>query len=190
MSEPLNNKIPGFNLNALRLPQNFTDEYEVRKKITFVPVRKPYKTEFFRIHPGEDFRFRTKVMERKESEEIYIISPELSSVLPELQFPITLHTAINSRRNVFLIPVRLPGSNGLRSSWSESLFRAVVEAETKWVRARSNMDQKCYEITVALGMRNEPEWPTLKLEELVEIGFKNRIVTTKDHPVILELLGY
>lgn len=53
MSENTQSMIPGFDLNALRLPQNFGESLGVKRLITRVPVRKPLKAEFFRVRTGE-----------------------------------------------------------------------------------------------------------------------------------------
>ena len=58
--------IPGFDLNDLRLPQNFGDALGVKRFITRVPVRKPLKTEFLRVRTGEAWRFQTMILELKE----------------------------------------------------------------------------------------------------------------------------
>ena len=40
-----------FNVAALRLGQNFEEATGARKLITTVPVRKPHRQEWFRVHP-------------------------------------------------------------------------------------------------------------------------------------------
>jgi hypothetical protein len=40
----------------LRLDQSYTETVGVKKLITTIPVRKPNKQVFFRIHPGEEWR--------------------------------------------------------------------------------------------------------------------------------------
>ena len=52
-AEPSNNAIAASTLdfNALRLSQDYTQAAGVEKLLTTVPVRKPNKTEFVRVHP-------------------------------------------------------------------------------------------------------------------------------------------
>ena len=54
----------GFDFNALRLSQAYTDTTGVEKLLTTVPVRKPIKTEFVRVHPK--MHFDTMLLELKE----------------------------------------------------------------------------------------------------------------------------
>jgi hypothetical protein len=35
----------------------------------------------------------------------------------------------------------------------------------------------------------EPVWPELSYEELLRIGYRDRMITTLEHPVILRLRG-
>lgn len=138
MSENTQSLIPGFDLNALRLPQNFGESLGVKRLITRLPVRKPLKAEFFRVRTGEAWHFQTMILEWKEEGETFLLSPEVWDFVPELLRPAILHTAIDRRNNVFLIPVPLPGPDGRRNSWHQSLAEVVAMAETKWVRSIAN----------------------------------------------------
>jgi hypothetical protein len=42
-------------LDSLRLPQNYTELVGVKKVLSTVPLRKPHKHEFFRVHPSWTF---------------------------------------------------------------------------------------------------------------------------------------
>ena len=112
--------IHGFDLDALRLPQNFTDTCGVQRVLTRVPVRKPPKTEFFRVRPGEAWRFQAMTLELKEEGETYLVTAAVYDVVPEVLRPAVLHTAVDRRNNVFLIPVPLPGPDGRRNPWHQS----------------------------------------------------------------------
>jgi hypothetical protein len=106
-----------FDLNNLRLSQNFVDTAGVKKLLTTVPVRKPNQQDFVRVHPSPDYRMNAPVLELKSEREEYIVAREL---LPELagEFACkTLFTAINRQRVVFLWPVRLPDPDGRPMEW-------------------------------------------------------------------------
>lgn len=77
MNDNINPLIPGFDLNALRLPQNFGESLGVKRLITRVPVRKPLKTEFFRVRSGEAWRLQTMILELKEESETFLVLPGL-----------------------------------------------------------------------------------------------------------------
>lgn len=179
----------GFNLNALRLPQNFGEALGVRKAITRVPVRKPNKTEFFRVRPGEEWRFQTMILEIKDEGETYVLMPEVWDAIHELLRPAMLHVGIDRRNNVFLIPIPLPGEDGRRNSWHQSLAQIVEQAEDKWIRIAANKGVGGYDAFIAEAKLPEPEWPDLSLDELMEIAFRDKIIASAEHPIIRQLLG-
>lgn len=181
--------VPGFDLNALRLPQNFGDALGVKRVLTRVPVRKPNKSEFFRVRAGESWRFQTMILEIKEESETYLVAPGVWNVVFELLRPAMLHLAIDRRNNVFLIPVPLPGQDGRRNPWHQSLAEVVATAETQWVRSVANMAIGGYDMLVAEAALSEPEWPDTPFDELLEIAFRGRIIQSPDHPVVAQLLG-
>ena len=116
-----------FNLERLRLSQDFQNQVGVKKAILTVPVRKPDRQWFIRVHPDPEWRLETAVLELKDERETYLVDPEMWPELPGELVPKVLFTAMNRQGVVFLWPVRLPRSLG----WVE----AEVEA---WMRARSS----------------------------------------------------
>lgn len=181
--------VSGFDLNALRLPQNFGETLGVKRVLTRVPVRKPIKSEFFRVRADEGWRFQTMILELKEESETYVVAPEAWDVVFELLRPAMLHLAIDRRNNVFLIPVPLPDQDGRRNPWHQSLAEVVATAETQWVRSVANKAVGGYDMLVAEAALSEPEWPDTSLDELIEIAFRGRIIQSPDHPLVAQLLG-
>ena len=178
-----------FDLDALRLQQNVGDGFTVKRQITRVPVRKPQKQEFFRIHPSEEQRLPVMILEQKEEGLTYLLAPSAYDLLPELQRAVTLVAAIDRRGNPFLIPLPLPGEDGRSNPWHVSLSAVVALSEQKWVRCVANMQAGSYDAYVATGQLADPEWPDVKFEELVEIAFRGRVIESADHPLIRQLLG-
>lgn len=181
--------IEGFDLSAIRLTQNYGETLSVRRQITHVPVRKPLKTEFFRVRPEEEWRLQTMILEIKSESEIYLLTPDLWDIVPEIVRPAVLHVAIDRRNNLFLIPVPLPGEDGKRNPWHQSLSEVVQAAETQWVRSVANKGVGAYDMLVAEGRLADPEWPDITFEGLLKIAFRNRMINDPDHPVLTQLLG-
>ena len=100
-----------------------------------------------------------------------------------------LFTVIDRQNNLSLVPVPLPGANGVRNSWHESRLQALMRAKSVWLRISSNNDLKGYDIFEATASLPEPTWPDITLNELLEIAFRGRILATVDHPVVQEKLG-
>jgi hypothetical protein len=147
------------------------------------------KTEFFRVRPGEEWRFQTMILELKSEREIYIVAPTVWDVVPELLRPAVLHTGIDTSNNVFLVPMSLPTQDGRRNLWHQTLQDAVNAAEKSWVRCVANMKLGAYEAYIAIGNIAEPVWPDTSLQELIQIAFRDRVIDTAEHPVIKQLLG-
>src|SRR5262245_15819662 len=55
-----------FDPASLRLSQDFAASLGVKKALLTVPVRKPDKAWFVRVHPDEAYRLQTAVIELKE----------------------------------------------------------------------------------------------------------------------------
>jgi hypothetical protein len=176
-------------LKSLRLPANYGATLGVKKLLTIVLVGRPKKPQFFRTHASEDMTFPAMILENKESRESYVVVPEVAQEISELVRPVMLHAAIDRQNNVFLIPVPLPGEDGTRNPWHESLAQAVEHAKAKWIRIAANMHVGGYDVYEAEGALPDPEWPEHGIDALVEVAFRGKIISSFDHPVVQSLLG-
>ena len=184
--------IDPFDLSALRLKQDFASQVGVKTLITTVRVQKPSKEIFVRCHPDEDYRIPTAVIELKdENREIYLVAQPLwPDLVEEATFsPRLLVTSISRQGDLFLWPIRLPGPDGKIDEWNRSALEAADAARDRWVRVRAKMSQGAYEISVATGDIPEPVWPDLSFQEIIKIAFKDRMITSMDHPVLRRLRG-
>jgi hypothetical protein len=85
--------------------------------------------------------------------------------------------------------VRLPAPDDRKTEWPRSAREAAELAMTQWVRMKANMSLGAYDITVAESVIADPVWPEVSYQELLRIAFRERIITTLDHPVIRRLRG-
>ena len=175
--------------SSLRLTQNFGETLGVKKVLTTVPVGRPSKDRFFRTHPSPSWVFPAWILENKASGETYLVSAEVASALGDQVRPVELHAAIDRQNNPFLIPIPLPGPNGVRNRWHESLAQAVERAKSVWLRISANKDLGGYDIFEATAKLPDPVWPDTTMDELLEVAFKGRIITSLDHPIVQERLG-
>ena len=178
-----------FDLEELRLSQDFEALVGVKKKIITVPVRKPHRQLFFRVHPDDSWRLETAVLNDKEDRETYLVSPEMWSELPDEIVPTVLFTTLSRQGVVSLWPVRLPGKDGRHDAWSQSALEAAQIATKQWIRLVANMSLGAYEVYVASGDLPEPEWPSISFRELLQIAFKDKFIQSLDHPVVRRLRG-
>lgn len=186
---------PFANLAGLRLSQDFNSGLALAKPLLTVPVRKPSKEWFVRVHAGDDYRLQTAVIELKEDSEVYLVDkalwPELAA---EPTFgPRALFTAVSRPANVvFLWPVRLPNQDGKLDEWNRSALEVATTLATEhWVRVSANRALGAYEAHIAPAGNSwgEPQWPKEPFADLLRRAFKDRFIQSLDHPVLKRLRG-
>jgi hypothetical protein len=185
--------VPGpdpFDPESLRLPQEFTAALGVKKALLTIPVRKPAKEWFVRVHPDPQYHLHTAVIELKEVGEVYIVSRQL---WPDLAGESTfsskmLFLTINRQQVVFFWPVRLPSTDGRVDAWSKSAFEAAQMAKTTWVRMSPDQSLGAYNVLYA-DHAAQPVFPDLPMSDLLRIAFKDRYIDTWTHPVLQQLRG-
>jgi hypothetical protein len=175
----------------LRIDHDFAAAVGVKKVLVTVPVRKPDKVTFVRVHPHEDYCLQTAVLEFKEEREFYIVGRHLWGELStETTFGVrAFFTAISRQGDLFLWPVVLPGPDGKTMEWHRSALEAVTMAKHSWVRVQANMSVGAYEVYKATGNLPEPKWPDMELRDILAIAFKDRFIDSLDHPVLRRLRG-
>jgi hypothetical protein len=185
---PVNSK--RIDLAELRVTQDFDLMDLVTKRITLVPVCRPSKQTFFRIHPDENWKLQTFVLEFEEHQETYIVTRKVVAYVSQVAVLKVIYAGITRSGDLFLCPVGLPDANGKWNSWTKSLRAAMEIAKHKWVKIVSNRGAGKYETFEAEGDIPEPEWPDdVTFEDLIDIAFEDRIIDTPDHPVLLKLRG-
>jgi hypothetical protein len=179
-----------FDLENLRLKQNFSETAGVKKLLRTVPVRKPNKQDFVRVHPDPAFRESFAMIELQDDREMYLIGgASLAAELAVETFSATLFTAVNRQGVTFLWPVRLPKADGKEMDWHRSMREAAEEATRKWIRVTANKSLNAYDLIIAEAITTEPQWPDVSFQELIKIAFRDRLITSLDHPAIRQLRG-
>lgn len=172
----------------LRLDQNFLKMAGAKKLLTTVPVRRPNKQDYVRVHQAEEYRMSVALIEFKEDSEVFLVPPSMTEALVGEWFPAMLYTAINRQGVVFLWPVKLPGENGKTMDWHRTANEAAVHAMTCWVRVVANKSLGAYETIEGSKVIPDPQWPDLPpFKELQRTGFRDRLVDSLDHPVVKRL---
>jgi hypothetical protein len=175
----------------LRLDPEYLKTGGVKKLLTTVPVRKPNKQDFVRVHPDSDYRLcGVAIIELREDRETYLVVPSYAQQLePQIFNHCNLYLTINRQKVVFIWPVKLPEPGDRISGWHTSGLEGAEKAMTQWIRVVPNMGLGAYEFFVAQNQLSDPEWPTLSLRELLKIAFKDHVIDGPDHPVMQRLNG-
>jgi hypothetical protein len=188
--DPSDAQLDPFDPKALRLSQDFASSIGVKKVLTTVPCRKPNRHEFVRVHPGEDWRLETGLFEDRVNREQYLVCRDLWAELAGEVYPACLFLAINRQGDVFLWAAKLPGTDGRSNTWNDSALAAARLAETQWIRVAANMGAGIYDTFMAAGELAEPTWPELSFAEVLKLCFKDRFISSVDHPAIRALRGF
>lgn len=176
-------------LSSLRLTQDFGAIGGVKKVITTVPCRKPSNQAYVRVRPGDKWRMSAAILQLKDDGECYLVVPELFNDLAQEVRPKVLYTGVTRDGNPFLWPINMPGEDGRIDSWSESAHTAAALAEDNWVRLIANRTIGAYDVMQATNLADDPTWPELSFEEMVNLAFRGKLIDSLDHPVVRRLRG-
>jgi hypothetical protein len=176
-------------LEKLRLSVSSTVLGGTTEILSKVPVRKPQKQEFVRVHPDEGMMLATALYEDKQDREFYFVAPDMLSAMLGETTPVILVTAMNRQKVSFLWPVKVANESSNGNAWQDSAQQGCDLAKKTWVRLAADMSLGAYRIWAAQGDLSEPEWPSKPLNELLEIAFRGRVIEKEDHPVVKRLRG-
>ena len=169
------------------LSQNFGSQIKVAKRLTTVPVRKPSKTQWFRIHP--EYKLDAPLLKYGDSgDDYYLVVSSLADQLIDVAQAFRLVVGVDRQGVVFVWPLRLPDADR-PLAWHLSALEAASHAEVQWTRIQANMSLGAYEIRTAEGITDEPKWPEMSRDEILDIAFKNKIIDRLDHLVLQQLRG-
>jgi hypothetical protein len=167
----------------------------VSKLLLEVPVRKPNRETWFRVHPDPTFRSNAAVLEvggEGIDRELFLVLPELwpSLQLTESTFGTRLLLTYYTRQGVVgLWPIKLVEPGGRPNPWSRSALQAAELAQTRWARVQADTALGAYRVDLATGIGDEPRWPDCGFHQLLKIAFKDHVITSPDHPVLKKLRG-
>ena len=176
-------------LDALRLPSDMAAATNTREILSRVPVRKPDRHEYFRVHPDPEMSFTAMVFEDKHDRETFFVAPTMRDALLGEIKPVQLVTTITRQGTVIIWPIKLPGEDGRSNAWAETARQAAEYAKSAWIRMVSDLNLGAYRIHKAEGDFADPIWPEPSFNELLEIAFRGRIIHSEEHPVVRRLRG-
>jgi len=133
-----------------RLRSASLENIAVEKVTLTVPVRRPGRNEFFRVHPDPNMTVDWVVLERDDEidGEIYWVTEEFRADLLDELKQVRIFTCINKRGTEFLWPAKLPGSdNRLGRRWHESALEIAEQAKRLWVKMAGKRDLGAYDVS-------------------------------------------
>ena len=117
----------------------------------------------------------------------YLVEPSLADQLIDLAQAFKLVIGVDRQGVVFVWPLRLPDAERAMN-WHISALEAA-HFELQWTSIQSNISLGTYKIYAAGGTTDEPKWPEMSMNEILDITFKNKIIDRLDHFVLQQLRG-
>jgi hypothetical protein len=157
-----------------------------------VSVKKPANNIYFRCHPGPDMSLDASVLMGADgSDDFYFVTPFMLNhhvVLPRLR-KVTIAVVYTWPGGVVsLWPV--PMAEETRIACWKSARAAYELSKKKWVQLCWNSERRDYDVAVAEGIKTEPMWPDdLDISKLLKLGFADKIISSPEHPYVLQLRG-
>lgn len=184
-------------------PDSVFDDIEALRKIATlkvsrrvvainVAVGKPKNNVYFQCHPDPALALDASVLVGGDgSDDFYFVLPVMLShhaILPRLR-KVTIAVVYSWPGGVVsLWPV--PDAGETRIACWKSARAAFELSRAQWVQMTWNSDRRDYDVAVAEGINTEPLWPDdLNLGALLKLGFADKIISTPEHPYVMQLRG-
>ena len=92
----------------------------VAPSVNVVPIQKPSKQQFVRVHPDAEYRFPTVVLELEETREHYLVAPNMRPELDgEYRRTVLMLAVHRGTQSPFLWPLKV-STDGKENTWNDS----------------------------------------------------------------------
>lgn len=175
-----------FDLESCRIDES-TLAAATREQVS-VPVDKPKKHTFVRVHPVESF-FASLYKEPNGT--LFLVTANVAKDprVAEHVEPNQLVPFIDRDGYLRVWPLRQV-RNGEKSNGAwDSAPLAAAAAKRRWVRVQYSFALGAYDVYEAPVQPPEPTWPDRPIGELVKLAFVGRVINSLEHPVMQKLLG-
>lgn len=176
-----------FSPENLRLLNTLDLKDLLKEELVEIAVRKPKKDEWFRVLPGQFQQGGILEVQR----DTYWVSPKIQSeLLGDPCFSLRICVLAVTKQGVPFIWALKPDceSGGKSDKSARAPLAAMQLAQEKWTRIYWVKEKFEYLIETA-DISDEPKFPEKSFSELLRLGFKSSIISTLDHPALLELKG-
>ena len=134
MSKEITDASQPTDFSQFAFSQNFGSQVKVTKRLTTVPVRKPSKTQWFRIHP--EYKSDVSLLKYGDScDDYYLVVRSLADQLIVLAQAFKLVVGVDRQEVVFVWPLRIPDAERAMH-WHLSALEAACLAESARLRLR------------------------------------------------------
>ena len=178
-----------FSPENLRLLNKIDLRDLVITELVELPARKPKKGEWFRVHP--DYHQQGGILELDGERKVFWVAKKIQSqVAHDGCFTFRLCVlCVNLEGVPFIWPVKTDvEAGGTGNKWVRIPFEAMTKGREKWTRLYWS-DEKREHIVLTSDLLDVPKFPDKTFSELLKLAFKGAVISTPDHPAILNLKG-
>jgi hypothetical protein len=154
--------------------------------------------DFVRLHPDEENYWSPELcfvmvpIKGAKRDSLHLIEEDLAMrFLPSGKIH-RFRLALASKPNDVFFLCRIPTRN-LDNSWNRDNIAGCEQAKTRWTQATSRGEEgvDAYLIQAARDPDAfpEPKWPEQSLDDLIDLAFAGRMISSEDHPALLRLIG-
>ncbi|MDB4759248.1 hypothetical protein OAF99_02795 [Akkermansiaceae bacterium] len=159
------------------------------KVLTSLPMRKPKKDEWVRIHP--EIRTRAYLYEVRDENSNYIVLPEVVEPMKDVVRYVQLSLAVTYSGVYFVWPAPIPTEKKAHRAHITA-FAAADQAQHEWTRVSWGDGE--YDVYRRKSAKNEPVWPEdIKTpSDMLRFAAKAgaiEVIESIEHPVVQALLG-
>ncbi len=161
------------------------------KVLTSLPVRKPKRDEWIRLHP--EIHTRVYTYESREDNSWYVVLPTVVEPMLDVVRYVQLTLAVNYGGSAFVHPVPVPTERKPHRA-HVTAFAGAEQAMREWVRISWNGGEYGIYRRQHSGAKVEPAWPAevTNPSEMLRFAAKAggiEVIDSLDHPVVRELQG-
>jgi hypothetical protein len=189
--------IPGIDLDGVALDGGYQEDMAGEDAPVTIAVSKASGQGFFRAHPTLWRNVRMLEVKNGPDRGFYLVANDAKRLLQSDEnedvklFPARLTLCYARDTGLFLWPLRLPepGRENRIDDWAQSALRVCKLAENQWVKLFAKKGGNCYSHRVAEGIKTEPPWPPLDLNQVAGMAFEGKYLIDSQDPLIRRLLG-
>lgn len=189
LEKPMEDSDDEFSPENLRLLNKIDLRDLVTAELVELPARKPKKDEWFRVHP--EYQQQGGILEIDSENKVFWVSKKIQAqVVHDPCFTFRLCVLCVTRQGIpFIWPVKTDfesGGNG--DKFVRIPFSAMTLGRQKWTRLYWSQEKREHQVETS-DLSDAPKFPDKPFPELLKLAFKDALISTPDHPAILNLKG-
>ena len=175
-------------LEELALPQNFATLAATVMVQPTVPIRKPDKQVWFSPYPDKAGWISSWTLELKADREYFVVHKSIAKEIGDDIVAKLLVLCQTRQSSFFLWPIKMPDSDYCLDTWNKSAWEIIQGCGNQWIRLKSDRETNVYRAVSPISVWSPPIWPD-DPENILKQAFRNRIISSLDHPVVKKLRG-